>query len=46
MSLNNTIYNCFKQDLKNHILNKLSYITVKLSNFYQFIKLCNNINRY
>ena len=33
MSLNNTIYNYFKQELKNHILNKLSYITIKLSDF-------------
>ena len=46
MSSDNTIHDYFKQDLKNHILNKLSYITVKSSNLYQFIKLCNNINRF
>ena len=34
MSLNNIIYNYFKQELKNYILNKLSYITVKSSNLY------------
>ena len=34
MLLNNTIYNYFKQDLKNHVLNELSYITVKLSDLY------------
>ena len=34
MSLNNTIYNCFKQELKNYSLNKLSYIIVKLCDLY------------
>ena len=34
MSFSDTIYNCFKQDLKNYILNKLNYMTVKLSDFY------------
>ena len=46
ISLYKIIQDYFKQDLKNHILNKLSQILVKSDNLYQFIKLCDNINRW
>ena len=44
-SSQDTIYDHFKQDLKNYVLNELSCMTDKPLNLYKFIKLCDRINR-
>ena len=45
-SLQDTVYNYFEQDLKNHVLNKLSHITDKSLDLYKFIELCDRIDRH
>ena len=44
-SSQDTVCDYFKQDLKNHVLNKLSHMTDKSSDLYKFMKLYNKIDR-
>ena len=45
-SLQDTIHDHFKQDLKNHVLDELSHMTDKSLDLYKFIELCDRINRH